>query len=62
MRSSEIMVVTCILLSEMSQDEDDINPPDVPFLLFDLDPNEALDRCMPGSNEPKCICSRVMRS
>jgi hypothetical protein len=57
----------------MSQDEDDTNPPDrgnpdllrLYLLLFDLDPNEALDLCknarMSGSNELKCICSRVMR-
>jgi hypothetical protein len=36
------------------------------LFLFDLDPNEALNHCenlsMPGSKEPKCICSRVMRS
>ena len=67
MRSKEIKVVTCILWSEVSQDEDDTNPPDRgnPDLLrmclffFDLDPNAALDHCknpsMPGSNEPKCI-------
>jgi hypothetical protein len=58
----------------MSQDEDDSNPPGrgnpdllrMCLLLFELDPNAALDHCknpsMPGSNEPKCICSRVMRS
>jgi hypothetical protein len=36
------------------------------LFLFDLDPNKAFDHCknpsMPGPNEPKCICSRVMRS
>jgi hypothetical protein len=36
------------------------------LFLFDLEPNEALDQfknpSMPGFNEPKCICSRAMRS
>ena len=51
----------------MSQDGVDTNPPDRgnPDLLR-LCLNEALDHCknpsMPGSNEPKCICSRAMRS
>jgi hypothetical protein len=74
MRSKEIKVVTGILWSKMSQDEDDTNPPDrgnpdllrLFLFLFDLGPNEALDHCknpsMPGSNEHKCICSRAMRS
>ena len=61
-------------MHSLVQDEDDSNPPGrgnpdllrMCLLLFELDPNEALDHCknpsMPGSNEPKCICSRVMRS
>ena len=44
MRSKDIMVVTCILWSEMSQDGDDTNPPDrgnpdllrMRLFLFDL--------------------------
>jgi hypothetical protein len=51
MRSKDLKVLTCFLWSEMSQDEDETNPPDRgnPYLfrlcpfLFDLDPNEALD-------------------
>jgi hypothetical protein len=74
MRSKEIKVLKCIFWYEMSQDGDDTIPPDRgnPDLLrlclfpFSPDPNEALDHCknpsLPGFNEPKCICSRVMRS
>jgi hypothetical protein len=74
MRSKEIKVRTCFLWSEMSQDKDGTNPPGrgspdlfrLCLFLFDLDPNEALDhcknQCLPGSNEPECVFSRVMRS
>jgi hypothetical protein len=58
----------------MSQDEGDTSPPDranpdllrLCLLLFEPNPIEALDHCrnplLPGSSEPKCTCSRVMRS
>jgi hypothetical protein len=52
----------------MSQDEDGTNPPDrgnpdllrLCLFLFDLD--HCKTPIIPCSNEPKCICSRVMRS
>ena len=66
MRSKDIMVVTCILWSEMSPDRGNPDLLRLCLFLFDLDPNEALDHCenpsMPGFNRSKCICSRVMRS
>jgi hypothetical protein len=61
MRSKEIKLMTCILWSEMSQDGDDTNPPDRGnpdllrqcLLLFDFDPNEALDQF----ENPSCLVS-----
>jgi hypothetical protein len=73
MRNKEIKVMSCVLWSETSQDENTTNPPDrgnqdllrLCLFFFDRDPNQALDHyknpSTPCSNEPKCICSRVMR-